>query len=222
MASKVVALKEISDSIYHLEFPNDHLMCSSLVRFQEHYECPRFKDKVFTLEEYMDWYAAKFGNFTYFLDIAGFNIPSYALKKFYQGKFDPLTKKEKKILQIFKDIKEPYYIIATCKKSDNYDNDLIHEISHGLYYVNEEYHRDVRRILRGQDLSGVYAWLKKKGYHRKHFLDEAHAILLEDADSFNRCEQKAHDYREIRKQLRDNYDKHYVQLITKTKKIKMP
>jgi len=221
MASRIMAFKEISDNIFHLEFPTSHLMCSTLVRFQEHYECPKYKEKVFTLEEYMDWYAERFGDFTYFLDIAGFNIPSSALEKFYQGKFDPLTKKEKKILSLFKNIKKPFYIIATFKSSSTHDNDLIHEVSHGLYCVNDEYHKNVRRILKGVDLSDIYKWLKSKGYHKEHFFDEAHATLMEDTKSFNGCDLRASDYRVIRKKLRDNYYEHYVQLISKTQKVKL-
>jgi hypothetical protein len=176
---------------------------------------------VFTLDEYMDWYAVKFGEFSYFTDVAGFNMPSYVLSKFYGGEFDTLTKKEKKILEIFKDMKEPYYIIATSSMSSEQEDDIIHEVSHGLYHVNKEYQKTVKKILKGQDLTKIYVWLKVKGYHRAHFLDEAHAILIESAATFKRCGESAADYRKIRKQLRDNYNKHFVHLNSKIKKAKL-
>ena len=222
MASRMVAFKEISDNIFHLEFPTTHLMCSTLIRFQEHYECPKYKDKVFSLEEYMDWYADKNVDFTYFQDVAGFNLPSSTLDKFYAGEFDPLTKKEQKVLDIFKEIEEPYYIIATSTDSATQENDLIHEISHGLYHVNEEYYKEVKRVLKGEDLGDIYEWFKEKGYHKAHFLDEAHALFMEDCKSFSRSNFKASDYRETRRQLHNNYYEHYIQLINKTQKIKMP
>jgi len=221
MASRKVAIKEVSDSIFHLEFPTIHLMCSALIRFQEYYECPKFKNKIFTLEEYMDWYAEKFGDFTYFQDVAGFNIPSYSLNEFYGGDFDPLTNKEKKILQVFEKTKKPYYIIATSSASATQENDLIHEMSHGLYYINEEYHNRVKEILKGQDLGDIYKWLGKKGYNKVHFLDEAHALLMEDSRSFSRSNFRASDYRSVRRLLRNNYDSHYVPLRSKTKKVKI-
>lgn len=222
MASRIVTLKEISENIFHLEFSTPHLMCSTLIRFQEYYECPKYKNKVFTLEEYMDWYADKFGDFTYFTEVAGFNMPSSVLDKFYAGKFDPLTRKEQWILKLFKKLsRNPFYIIATCKNSIDHENDLIHEISHGLYYVNREYRNGVRKILAGADLSGIYEWLRKRGYHKDHLFDEAHAILLEDAKSFGRCGQQASQYREVRRKLRANYDEHFVWLINRTQKVKI-
>jgi hypothetical protein len=228
MASRIVVLKEISDRIYHLEFPGDgYLMCSSLIRFQEHYESPRFKGKIFTLAEYMDYYALKFGNFTYFQDIAGFNMPSSTFRKFYDGKFDPLTNKEKKILEVFRNmralhIEKPYYIIATCARSTSHENDLIHELSHGLYYVNDDYRKQVRALLRGRDFEPLRAYLKERGYHKQHFTDEIQALLLEDAESFSRTEARASDYLEIRRVMRKIYDTHFVRLISKSQKVRLP
>ena len=52
MGRKYLAtIKEICHNIYHIDFPTQHLMCSSLIRFEEHYESPKFKGKVFSLEE---------------------------------------------------------------------------------------------------------------------------------------------------------------------------
>jgi len=217
-----IVLKELSKDVFHLEFPTLHLMCSTMIRFQEHYECPKFKGKIFTLEEYMDWYANRFGDFVYFQEVAGFNIPADTLDEFYNGKFNPLTKKEKLILKTFEHYDKPYYIIATSSQSATQQIDLVHEISHGLFYTNKEYNKAVRKIMKVKDIKEIYEWLKGKGYHRRHFFDEAHALLLEDAKSFNRCGMKASDYREIRKKLRDNYNKHYFKLNNKIKRIRIP
>jgi len=56
------------------------------LRFEEYYESPRFKGRIFTFDEYRKWYVKnspkgkKTGRFTYYSDWSGFNIPSYALK----------------------------------------------------------------------------------------------------------------------------------------------
>lgn len=224
MKPRLITFTEITNNIFHLEFPTAHLMCSTLIRFQEHYECPKYRGKIFDLEEYMDWYADKFGNFTYFTDVAGFNIPSEFLKKFYEGKFNPLTRKEKKILELFQNNKEPFYIIATHKKSSTHNDDLTHEVSHGLYHLNKEYKKEVKRILKNVNLDSIYEWLKERGYNKFSFLDEAHAILLESAKSFSRCGIKASKYKKIRKMLYENYHKHYVRFadfVVKTKKVKI-
>lgn len=169
-------------------------MCSTLIRFQEHYESPKFKGKVFTLEDYMDWYAPKYGvcgNFTYFNDVLGFNIPSYALQKFYNGEFNPLTKKETKILEMFENYEDPFYIIATC--DDFCESTVRHEVAHGLYFINKNYKKNVKKILKEVNLNPIYEWLNLKGYHKSHFFDEAQALLIEDAKDFNRCGVKASD-----------------------------
>jgi len=222
MPSRIVTLREVTEGVYHLLFPNDgYLMCSSLMRFQEHYESPKFKGKVFDAEEYMDWYAARFGNFTYYQDVGGFNMPSCTLKKFYAGKFDPLTRKEQRILEAFKDIEEPYYIIATCKQSKTHEQDLIHEISHGLFFVNSEYRKNVKKILRGHDLSVLHEYLRRQGYHKTHFLDECHALLLENAKNFERTGARAGDHVNVRRELHQNYDQHFIELICKNHKFRI-
>ncbi|MEK7106247.1 MAG: ABC transporter ATP-binding protein, partial [Patescibacteria group bacterium] len=69
-------------SIYLVEAPTQYALASTFLRFQEHYESPKFRGQFFSLEEFMDWYAEEYGNFTYYKDWTGFNIPSYILKSF--------------------------------------------------------------------------------------------------------------------------------------------
>jgi hypothetical protein len=84
-------------NIHLLVFDNQYDLASTFLRFQEHYESPEFAGKVFTLDEYKNWYinhsprASKDGVFTYYEDWNGFNIPSKILKPFYGGKFSPLS-----------------------------------------------------------------------------------------------------------------------------------
>ncbi len=61
----------------------------------------------------MDWYAKRYGNFTYYEDWAGFNVPSTAMQPFYEGKFDPLSEKERQLLQLFEGtLSERFYVIG--------------------------------------------------------------------------------------------------------------
>ena len=101
-------VKEIIKNIFHISFSTQHELASTFLRFQEYYESPKFRGKIFSFYEYKKWYTAnspkgkKTGKFTYYKDWGGFNIPSYVLKPFYQGKFNPLSNKEKKFLRAFK------------------------------------------------------------------------------------------------------------------------
>jgi hypothetical protein len=74
---KIVKYK-VADAIYLLRFETQYEITSSFLRIQEHYESPHFSGRVFTLEEFMDWYAAEYGAFTYLEDWSGFNVPSTA------------------------------------------------------------------------------------------------------------------------------------------------
>ena len=64
---------KIADGIYLLRFETQYEVTSTFLRVQEHYESPQFHGRIFTLEQYMDWYVAENGAFTYFQDWSGFN-----------------------------------------------------------------------------------------------------------------------------------------------------
>jgi hypothetical protein len=86
-----ISTHKIADGIYLLRFKTQYELTSTFLRVQEYYESPRFQGRIFTLEQFMDWYAAQYGSFSYFEDWSGFNVPSTAFQPFFDGKFDPLT-----------------------------------------------------------------------------------------------------------------------------------
>ena len=181
-------IKEILDSIFIVSFGKQIELAKTFIRFQEYFENSVFKGKIFTLEEFKKWYiknsikGKKTGKFTYYQDWDGFNIPSYALKPFYEGRFNPLTKYEKKLLAVFKNKKNKnFYIIGTSKEISIAT--LNHEISHGLFYINPEYRTQVLRVIRkinSQDKKKLKDFLLKYGgYHSAVLDDEIHAYLLD-------------------------------------------
>ena len=78
-------LEILGDNIYHFVYPNQYLLCSTHIRLQEFFESPfkEIKGKYFTLEQYMDRYAAEYGNFTYFSEWHGMNVPGHVFMKWY-------------------------------------------------------------------------------------------------------------------------------------------
>lgn len=170
-------------SIYHVSFPNQYLLTSTMLRFEEHYESPKFKDKIFTLEEYADWYAEENGNFTYYQDWNGFNIPGSYFDLFIEGRFNPLTKKEEKFLGKLNAIsEEKFYVIATAKDSRSLA--LEHEIVHGLFNLYPSYASDVLVDITIASTDGDYDTndiqnaLADVGYHYDVFRDELNAYAL--------------------------------------------
>ena len=179
-------LEEIVKGIYHVNYPSLRTLASTFLRFQEHYESMEFRGKFFSFEEHREWYTAnspggkRTGRFTYYEDWEGFNIPSYAMRPFYEGRFDPLSRKEKTFLDAFEDkINTRFYVIGTY--GDAGSDTLDHEIAHGLFYTNKRYRGKVMEVLDslpGNARKGMAKYLRSSGYHEAVFNDEMHAYLL--------------------------------------------
>jgi len=191
--------------IYLVEFSNQYLTNATLLRFEEHYESPRFKGKIFTWEEYMDWYAKENGNFTYFSDWSGFNIPSWALLPFQKGKFNPLTKKEAAFLEMFRAVDGKFYIIG-AKKGNN--EVILHEIAHGLFYIYPNYRKDVEKYLSSLNLKKMTKRLVEEGYSESVALDELNAYLLTGFDVLKGSKPKA-ELEKMRKKLQKIFYGHF-------------
>lgn len=194
-------IEEVVEDIVHLNFPTQELLCSTFLRFQEHYESPKFKGKIFTLDEFKEWYTIEKGSFSYYTDWSGFNIPSYVLNPFYEGKFNPLEEKEKAFLEYFKEKQGKFYIIGTYGDEQSL---LEHEIAHGLFYINDDYREEALKILSKVELFEVYAYLQKLGYHQSVWEDEAHAYLLSDVERFSR----KRDFNKAHKKLKKLFSRY--------------
>ncbi|MEY4723438.1 MAG: hypothetical protein RLZZ324_951, partial [Candidatus Parcubacteria bacterium] len=162
--------------IYHVTFPTRYLLAATMMRFQEHYESPHFRGRVFDNETVMDRYAAERGQMSYFTDVAGCNLPASILKPFRAGDFDPLSRKERKFLRLLKDAPPESYVIATAGIAAD-PRALTHEIMHALFHAHSDYAADVRRVLRGKRLPTFRDRLRRIGYHASVMEDEANAYL---------------------------------------------
>lgn len=181
--------KEILKNVFHIQFPNQQELASAFLRFAEYYQNPFFKGKIFTLDEFREWYiknsvnGKKTGKFTYYSDWDGFNIPSSVLETFYEGKFNPLSDREKKLLEVFKNKrKNNFYIIGTFRNISKATKK--HEIAHGLFNTNSEYKREVLNIIRGigtTDKRILYGFLRNYcgGYHQDFLEEEGTCYLLD-------------------------------------------
>ncbi len=175
MSIKIVKSK-VARSIYLLRFRTQYELAATFLRVQEHYESPKFHGRVFSLEQYMEWYATRYGNFTNFQDWSGFNVPSTALKAFYEGKFDPLSAKEKRLLRLFENLRERFYVIGVFDGGAK--GSLTHELAHALYFTNASYRQEARAALRGYNTSVLEQELAKVGYAKHVIPDEVQAYLV--------------------------------------------
>ena len=181
-------LTEVVKNIFHTKFEKQEDLAFTFLRFQEHYESPVFRGKIFSMDEYRKWYVAnspegrKNGRFTYDEDWEGFNVPSHVFEPFYGGEFNPLSPREVNLLDaLVNKMGTKFYVIGTL--GDDYGTDK-HEIAHGLFYTNPEYHYEVIHTLASLPhglKNGVLNYIKSSGgYHESVFTDEMHAYLLTD------------------------------------------
>jgi len=166
--------------IYLVTMETRHLLSSTFMRFQEHYESPEFRRKIFTREEYEDWYVVegcsrKKKAFTYYQDWRGFNVPSWVLTPFLEGKFSPLTEKEKRLISAFQAIEGSFYIIGVSVEVGNDPSFVKHEFVHGLYFTSPEYKEKVNVVLERYDTTRFDIGLQKLGYAREVWSDEINA-----------------------------------------------
>lgn len=171
-------ITEIKPRIFQVDFETREDLLKTFIRFQEYYESPEFKGKVFTVEEYAAWYMKETGKdtFTYFSDWSGCNVPKFVFDDFMAGKFPTLRDEEKALLSLLPKDGKDYYVIGTFQGGRK---DVIeHEICHGMYYSNKEYKNEVDEVLNSRnDLKPVQDHILKKGYHPAVLQDETHAYI---------------------------------------------
>lgn len=182
-------IKEILKNVFQVKFPNQKELASTFLRFSEYYENPFFRGKIFTLEEFKKWYITnsahgkKTGRFTYYADWDGFNLPSQILNKFYRGGFNPLSDKERKLLNAFKNKRGiNFYVIGTSK--DVSQATKKHEIAHGLFNTNPEYKKEVlgaiiRLPAKNKNLLNGFLANYHGGYHSDFWEEESSCYLLD-------------------------------------------
>lgn len=173
-------IKELYPNLYYVKFKSQYLMAMTFLRVQEYYESSfeSIKGQYFPLEDYMDLYAKTYGNFTYPQDWSGFNIPGNVYIKWAETfwSMSDISEKEirlyKRMLPIIKKNGKNFYIISALNKID-----LEHEIAHGLYYLNEEYKKEIDSLLLSN--TKFYKDFKRKlndmGYADSVTTDEIHA-----------------------------------------------
>jgi hypothetical protein len=153
-----------------------------MLRFQEHFESPRFRGRHFSRKEFESWYRKKNGRWDYYQYWDGFNFPSHVLRDFYKGKFAELTHEERQVLNFFSDQKDSsFYVIALAKKADPLT--LAHEFAHALYFLNSDYRQEVQKLMAGFPCQKVEKFLFEKmgDYHPNVLPDEAHAWLMHNS-----------------------------------------
>jgi len=178
-------LTQITSKIFHIRFRHQYWLCRTLMRMQEYAEHPFFRGQVFTADQFYEWTTARDGSFSYYTQWAGFNIPSKVFEPFWNGDFDPLSLEEQAVLDLFRNIPHPFYLVGTYEGRQATRQVLRHELAHALFYLDLNYQSSISQIIQENEagLSPMFEMVQRLGYHPDCFLDEIQAYLV--ADTFS-------------------------------------
>jgi len=195
--------------IYIIESRSRQVLAETFMRFQEYYESPEFKGKVFSIDEFVAWYAGlNGGSFTYSQDWYGFNIPSKVLEPFRKGEFNPLTKNEQKLLNICKNDTKNFYIIGVTPSAEYFIDTVKHEFVHGAFHCNANYRNSVVKCLKESKIFNIEKGLSKMGYHKDVHADEANAYVLIEPETISEFATKR-DTERLRVRLNKIFTQHF-------------
>jgi hypothetical protein len=206
--SDKLKVKRIAPKVFHVHARNQEMLAMSFLRFQEYYESPKFRKRLFTMKEFKKWYKKKYGKFSYCKDWAGFNVPGWVFETFRAGHFDPLNRRERNLLKALYRVTADCYVIGTYKGNSQA---LDHELTHALYYVDPEYRAKVCEILRKAGMSkknAIFSWLRSNKYSSAVFEDEFNAYLVNDSDYLKSEGIKLKKFKRVRTKLQNLFLKY--------------
>lgn len=191
-------LVNICPKIYLLTTNDLYDLAMHFCRAQEFYENPTWRNKFFTMFEFMEWYAKEKGNgiFTYPNDWSGFNIPGQVINKLYKNNFwkkiPDFNKYDEFMSEIVEQLNKKengtsWYLIASLEE----DKETVsHEIAHGLWATNRKYKKKMQELidnLTKEQYDCLKQWLSEHMYCEEVHDDEIQAYLatglVEDMNS---------------------------------------
>jgi hypothetical protein len=177
-------MNEIYPGLFYLESENQKELGDRFKRFYGHYESPKLRKKNFSEKRFDSWFKNHtiYGkeNLSFNEIVGGVNIPNWVFEPFIEGRFDPLNSLESDVIKEVKKIKlKKFYIISAIKEEWF---DFEHEISHGIYYLNNDYFSEINSFLSSMgriNFSKMQKYLTDEGVTcRENLRDEIHAHLL--------------------------------------------
>lgn len=162
-----------------LEFPTYREMNLSCFRITEFSEGPdSLRGRIFDMVEFIDAYAEVDGKLEYFYFWEGHNWSKKVFNEWFDiNKNIYLSGRETTILSQINQVDEDGYIVSVVEGDKG---TLRHELSHGLFFDNEEYRNSAIEILKELSPETHFKYkncLINKNYNEAVILDEMHAYL---------------------------------------------
>ena len=180
-----LTVKELFPHIYYLEFDSSYRSAMHMLRFEEYYESPKFKGQIFSLIDFMEWYASEHDDvFSYPADWGGFNVPSTSLLAVRNATIPDFNRYDALMFEIIDQVVTRenghiFYFISSSKEEPKVT--LNHEIAHAFYACDPEYRQAMDTTINAwkeqypTKYEKAALVLKKLGYHEQSVQDEIHA-----------------------------------------------
>lgn len=171
-----------------LEFPTRKELSMTMGRAQEYYESgnPKLRNKLFTLEQFLDAFTDDDGEVSYFNSWSGFNIPGHSLNMFFAN-FDLTSREEALRDLIAKNTPGNRFYVIAARKDDALT--MEHEIAHAMFYLDEEYRKAAAKLVKQMDpvlRKKLEIVFKEWGYAREVYVDELNAYMATSPKDYMR------------------------------------
>ena len=196
-------------NIIHIKFDKPQWQNWGWIRIQEFYESPDNLVRGFhnTIEHIIERELFNNNEFTYLQDWDGFNVPGHIWDLFFIKHSQDVRDIEKEMANAVANLVDTnsiYYVIGSSAKSHR--STIHHEIRHGLWYLYDDYRREILEVLSRYKLDGLKRDLKKMGYCDEVIDDEIQAYVLTGLDQSMR---KTKEIVQLKKHLK-NIEKKYL------------
>lgn len=221
------SVKQIRPRVFHLEFDSWRELSMTFVRYQEFYESKydNIRDSRFTLVQQMGAYCREYlkcndSTWSWTSDWSGFNIPAETIKQVHDLGIPDPNHYDSLMLGIYGMIMcETFnmnaYIIGTYidKKNKKLEASMLrHEMTHAMYYINNDYRNKVVDALSAIDeklRQDLIKALSDQNYPPKTALDEINAYLTTGTMGYFTKIKDQNGLRKLTKQLKKLHLDHY-------------
>ena len=214
---------EVYPKIFVLSFDSEYDLAMHFLRFQEYYESPNpsFRNNVFSLIDYMEWYSKSFGRgcFTYPNDWGGFNISGCVIHDVFKKGIPDINKYDLFMKKLFNTMRKRYgkeFYLIGIKKGD--ESTYKHELSHAFWNMIPEYKEEMKTLLKSipKELNkAIRKFLSDNMYDESVLDDEIHAYLSTGLNSGLKDYLKDHknELKETMKLFEKVFDKYFACIV---------
>lgn len=178
-------LKKVIDKVYLLSIKDSYDLAMFFLRYQEFYESANdnFRGRRFTISDFMEWYSKdRNGYFSYPIDWAGFNIPSWVIEQVIGLGIEDKNKYDYEMFDLHCLLKKEvnngdYYLIGVSGEDAQ---TIDHEVAHGMFFTIPAYKAEMEKLLKKLPKGvrvKINTHLQSLGYTKEVFDDEAQAYL---------------------------------------------